>query len=91
MFGTVLFGTLADRLPRRRLIIASAAFFGICTLPTVSVTSVGNLMILRFVTGLGLGGAYLNTIALMTKFAPHRARVRVAVENGRCRRRGRVA
>jgi AAHS family 4-hydroxybenzoate transporter-like MFS transporter len=74
MLGTVLFGTLADRLGRRRMIIASAALFGVCTLLTVKVTSVGSLMILRFITGLGLGGAYPNTIALMTELAPRRAR-----------------
>jgi len=74
MLGTVVFGTLADRLGRRRLIIASAALFGVCTLLTLRVTSVGSLLILRFITGLGLGGAYPNTIALMTELAPRRAR-----------------
>jgi len=74
MLGTLLFGTLADWLGRRRVIIGSAVFFGVCTLLTVKVTSVERLVILRFVTGLGLGGALPNTIALMSEFAPRRAR-----------------
>jgi AAHS family 4-hydroxybenzoate transporter-like MFS transporter len=74
MIGTLLFGTLADWLGRRRMIIAGVAFFGACTLLTARVTSVDSLLILRFVTGLGLGGAFPNTIALMSELAPRRAR-----------------
>src|ERR1700737_3160604 len=74
MLGALLFGPLADWLGRRRVIIASAVFIGVCTLLTVKVTSVESLLILRFMTGLGLGGAFPNTLALMSEFAPRRAR-----------------
>jgi AAHS family 4-hydroxybenzoate transporter-like MFS transporter len=74
MLGSLLFGSLADWLGRRRMIIASTVFFGVCTLLTVRAKSVESLLALRFATGLGLGGAFPNTIALMSEFAPRRAR-----------------
>ena len=74
VLGGLLFGPLADWLGRRRMIIASAIFFGLCTLLTGFATSVNGLLALRFLTGLGLGGAIPNTIALVTELAPHRAR-----------------
>jgi AAHS family 4-hydroxybenzoate transporter-like MFS transporter len=72
--GALFFGPLADWLGRRRMIIASTVFFGICTLLTARATSVHSLLVLRFATGLGLGGAFPNAIALMSEFAPQRVR-----------------
>jgi AAHS family 4-hydroxybenzoate transporter-like MFS transporter len=74
MLGGLLFGPLADWLGRRRMIIVSAIVFGLCTLLTVFATTVDGLLVLRFLTGLGLGGALPNTVALVTELVPHRVR-----------------
>jgi AAHS family 4-hydroxybenzoate transporter-like MFS transporter len=74
MLGALLLAPLADRLGRRRIIIYSCVAFGIGTLLTVWVTSLGQLLALRLVTGLGLGGALPNAIALASEYAPHKRR-----------------
>jgi len=74
MLGALFAGPLADRLGRRRVVIASTMVCGIFAFLTARVTSIEGLLLLRFATGLGLGGALPNTAALMSEFAPGRAR-----------------
>jgi AAHS family 4-hydroxybenzoate transporter-like MFS transporter len=74
MLGALFAGPLADHLGRRRVVIASTLFYGICALLTARAMSIEGLLLLRFATGLGLGGAFPNTVALMSEFAPRRAR-----------------
>ena len=74
MIGALLFGPLADRIGRRKIIIFSTLAFGIGTLLTSLVNDVNSLLAIRFLTGLGLGGAMPNTIALTSEFSPHRRR-----------------
>lgn len=74
MIGALLFGPLADRVGRKRIIIASVAAFGLGTLATVLVTNPTELMVIRFLTGLGLGGAMPNAVSLTAEFSPHRRR-----------------
>ena len=52
----------------------STAAFGIGTLLTVFVQDATWLIALRFLTGLGLGGAMPNAVALTSEFSPHRRR-----------------
>lgn len=74
MIGALLLGPLADRIGRRKIIIFSTLAFGIGTLITALVNDVGTLLVVRLLTGLGLGGAMPNTIALTSEFSPHRRR-----------------
>jgi AAHS family 4-hydroxybenzoate transporter-like MFS transporter len=74
MIGALLFGPLADRIGRKKIIIFSTLAFGIGTLVTAFVHDVNTLLAIRFLTGLGLGGAMPNTIALTSEFSPHRRR-----------------
>src|SRR5580698_3297908 len=74
MIGALLFGPLADRIGRKKIIIFSTLAFGVGTLITAFVQDVNTLMAIRFLTGLGLGGAMPNTIALTSEFSPHRRR-----------------
>src|SRR5579863_9526503 len=74
MIGALLFGPLADRLGRKKIIVLSTLAFGIGTLVTSLVNDVSTLLAIRFLTGLGLGGAMPNTIALTSEFSPHRRR-----------------
>ena len=74
MLGALLFGPLADRIGRKRIIMLSTLAFGICALATAFVQDVNALLAIRFLTGLGLGGAMPNAIAMTSEFNPRRRR-----------------
>src|SRR5437588_6444233 len=74
MIGALLFGPLADRVGRKKIIILSTLAFGIGTLVTGFVQDVNTLLAIRFLTGLGLGGAMPNAIAMTSEFNPRRRR-----------------
>jgi len=74
MIGALLFGPLADRIGRKKIIIFSTLAFGIGALVTAFAKDVNTLLAIRFLTGLGLGGAMPNTIALTSEFSPQRRR-----------------
>lgn len=74
MIGALVFGPLADRIGRRKIIIFSTLAFGIGTLVTAFVHDINTLLAIRFLTGLGLGGAMPNTVAMTSEFSPHRRR-----------------
>src|ERR1700675_2188218 len=74
MIGALLFGPLADRIGRKKIIIFSTLAFGIGTLITAFVQDVNSLLAIRFLTGLGLGGAMPNAVALTSEFNPRRRR-----------------
>lgn len=72
--GALLIGPFADRFGRQRLMIASTVIFGVMTVSTAFVTDVSQLMIMRFLTGVGLGGALPCATALTAEFCPERRR-----------------
>jgi AAHS family 4-hydroxybenzoate transporter-like MFS transporter len=75
MLGALSFGPLADRYGRKTIIAVTMIVFGGCTLATARTETLNELMLFRFLAGLGLGGAMPNAIALMSEYAPrsHRA------------------
>jgi MFS transporter, AAHS family, 4-hydroxybenzoate transporter len=74
MIGALTFGPVADRFGRKRIIIACTALFGVLSLATPLAHALNQLMALRFIGGLGLGGVMPNAIALTSEFSPHRSR-----------------
>ena len=72
--GAITFGALADRFGRKRMMIAAVAVFGVFTLATAMVPSFGSLIAVRFLAGLGLGGATPCFLALGAEYAPRRRR-----------------
>ena len=74
LIGVLTFGPLGDRFGRKRLVIASMILFATFTLLTIWTTSFNELLVVRFLTGLGLGGAAPNAVALTSEFAPKRLR-----------------
>jgi MFS transporter, AAHS family, 4-hydroxybenzoate transporter len=74
MIGALVFGPLADRVGRKTIIVLSTLAFGIGALVTAMVQDVNSLLIIRFLTGLGLGGAMPNAIAMTSEFNPQRRR-----------------
>ena len=74
MIGALVFGPLADHIGRKKIIIFSTAAFGVGALVTAFVHDVSALLVIRFLTGLGLGGAMPNTVAMTSEFNPQRRR-----------------
>ncbi|HZB89804.1 MAG TPA: MFS transporter [Stellaceae bacterium] len=74
MIGGLLFGPLADRFGRKRFIAVSTTLFGIFSLTSAFAGSLDQLLVLRFLTGLGLGGAMPNAVALGVEYFPRRLR-----------------
>ncbi|WP_042958886.1 MFS transporter [Erwinia tasmaniensis] len=72
--GAMFAGPLADRFGRRVIIIFSVFFFGLCTLATAFSQNLDQMMILRFLTGLGLGAAMPNVGTLVAEYSPERKR-----------------
>jgi MFS transporter, AAHS family, 4-hydroxybenzoate transporter len=61
--GAFLFGSLADRLGRKSVILFCVALFGISSILTTLSSGMIELAAWRFLTGLGLGGVLPNLIA----------------------------
>lgn len=72
--GAVLFGTTADRFGRRPVIVAALLLCGLGSLATAWASSFVALVLLRFVTGLGIGGSLPNVIALTAEAMSDRRR-----------------
>jgi MFS transporter, AAHS family, 4-hydroxybenzoate transporter len=74
MIGALLCGPLADRFGRKPVLVGCALMFGVCSLITATASSLSELMLFRLLTGIGLGGAMPNTIALTSEYSPKRVR-----------------
>lgn len=74
MFGAMSFGTLSDKLGRKKTIMICVATFSGFTFIGAFATSPVEFGILRFLAGLGIGGVMPNVVALMTEYAPKRIR-----------------
>jgi len=72
--GAMVAGPLADRYGRRMMIILSVFFFGLWTLATALAQNIEQMMLFRFLTGLGLGAAMPNVGTLVAEYAPERRR-----------------
>jgi AAHS family 4-hydroxybenzoate transporter-like MFS transporter len=77
VIGSALFGILADRRGRRPAIILSTLIFTVFTALTAFEHSFNLFILYRFLTGIGLGGAASNAIAVSSEFAPARIRTTV--------------
>ncbi len=75
LVGSLILSPLADRVGRRPVLIGATLFFALCMLATPLVSSVRELVAIRFVTGLGLGGIMANAMALAGEYSPKRKRV----------------
>jgi AAHS family 4-hydroxybenzoate transporter-like MFS transporter len=80
--GSFLFGPLADKYGRKTILIVSITFFGIASLLSALATDLTTLTWLRFITGLGLGGAMPNTYTMAAEFSPDRLRSRLVAPVG---------
>jgi MFS family permease len=74
MVGGFLGGFIGDRLGRRTALLGSVLVFGVLTVIISFATSVPMLTVLRFLSGLGLGGAMPNAAAISSEYVPRRQR-----------------
>ncbi len=74
MLGAFLFGPLADKFGRKKIIIWSVVIFSIGTLISAFSPNLTFLIILRFLTGLGLGGAMPNAVTITSEYCPTKRR-----------------
>ena len=74
MVGALSAGPIGDRVGRRPLLIASLTIFGVASLFSAFAGSLMMQTILRFFTGLGIGGAFPGAATLTGDYAPHRRR-----------------
>jgi AAHS family 4-hydroxybenzoate transporter-like MFS transporter len=74
MLGSLFIAPLADRFGRRPIIILSTLAFGVLSLATSFAWDLNSLLVLRLLTGFGLGGAMPNAIALTSEYSPERRR-----------------
>lgn len=72
--GSVVFGRAADRLGRRRTLLAALAGFGLLTMLCAWARAPGPLALLRFLGGLGMGGAMPVVATIVAAQAPARSR-----------------
>ena len=70
MAGALLFGPFGDRLGRKRLLLWCVLGFGLASVVSAWAGSPTELIVLRFLTGLGLGGAMPNAITLTSEYCP---------------------
>lgn len=70
MFGAVAIGPLADRLGRRKVILGAITLASAGALANAFAWDAPSFAALRFLTGVGLGGAVPNIVALMSDLSP---------------------
>ncbi len=79
MVGALFAGPIADRVGRKPVLLVGVAFFGIASLLSAYAQSLTVLVVLRFFTGLGIGGAYPTTVALTSDYTSDRWRASVVM------------
>jgi MFS family permease len=68
--GGVLFGFLADRIGRKRALMASIVTYSVCSFASGLSTSIAMLAVARFVLGLGMGGEWNTGATLVAETWP---------------------
>ena len=74
MFGALVGGRVSDRIGRKPALIWSVIIFGVMSIATGLATDYNFLVAARFLTGVGLGGAMPNLVALVAESVPSNRR-----------------
>jgi AAHS family 4-hydroxybenzoate transporter-like MFS transporter len=68
--GALSSGPLADRLGRKAVLMGSVLIMGAACLMSAFAGSLSQLVVWRFITGVGLGAAMPNAVTLMSEYCP---------------------
>jgi len=79
LVGSLLFGYIGDRFGRKLALVSSCLIFGILTVIATAATSVPELLIIRFLAGIGIGGVMPNAVALSSEYSPKRFRATMVI------------
>jgi AAHS family 4-hydroxybenzoate transporter-like MFS transporter len=79
LFGAPLLGHAGDRFGRKTLIVTGCVVFSLGTLAMVWATNLDQVVALRVLAGVGIGGLMPNAIALNSELAPRRLRATLVV------------
>ena len=74
MFGAIFLGTIADRIGRRWATATCVALFSVFTAAAGMTHDPLPFSVMRFLAGLGIGGAMPNVVAQMTEYSPRKMR-----------------
>jgi MFS transporter, AAHS family, benzoate transport protein len=77
MFGAIIFGILADKIGRKKVILINVLIFSLFTFLCGFAESAMIFSIFRFIAGLGLGGIMPNVAALVMDYAPNSMKIRL--------------
>ncbi|AVB20836.1 MULTISPECIES: MFS transporter [Pseudomonas syringae group] len=72
VFGALGSGPLADRFGRKVVLVVAVFLFGIFSLASAYSSNIDQLLVLRLLTGLGLGAAMPNATTLLSEYTPER-------------------
>src|SRR5262245_15919786 len=70
LLGAVVLGRLADRIGRRNSLMVCTLLFAVLTAATPLARTLAEISVLRFIGGLGLGGAMPCFLTLVSEYAP---------------------
>jgi MFS transporter, AAHS family, 4-hydroxybenzoate transporter len=74
MLGGLIGGVVGDRLGRRTALLGSVVTFAVLTFAIAFANSIEMLSALRFLAGVGLGGAMPNAATLASEYVPRKQR-----------------
>ena len=70
MLGAFGLGPIANRYGCRCVLISATATFGVFTLCTATAATLQQILLFRFLAGVGLGGAVPSSISLAAEYIP---------------------
>ncbi len=76
MIGAILFGAISDKFGRKKTLIAGAAIFTILTALVYFSSTLTHLLIIRFLIGVGVGGAVPVAMVLTSEYSPGASRAK---------------
>ncbi|WP_256562599.1 MULTISPECIES: MFS transporter [unclassified Pseudomonas] len=81
VLGAMTMGLMGDKFGRRPVIIGSVALFGLASLATAFAQTTDQILVLRFIAGLGMGGATPVVLSLAAEYgsAKHRGTIMTTV------------
>jgi AAHS family 4-hydroxybenzoate transporter-like MFS transporter len=81
VLGAMILGLMGDKFGRRPTIIGSVALFAVASLATAFAQTTDQILVLRFIAGLGMGGATPVVLSLAAEYgsAKHRGTIMTTV------------